>query len=89
MRNNMKNMLPQRRSLGGFAAFAFLLSLPGTVQAQTPPTPPKQFFACYVPSSGVIYRIKEPGLKDACTGKKHVEFSWAQLFADNEGKVGI
>ena len=86
MRNNIKNMLPQRRSLGGLAVSAFLLFLPGTVQAQAQP---KQFFACYVPSSGVVYRIKEPGLKTACTGKKHVEFSWAELFAADDGKVGI
>lgn len=33
-------------------------------------------FACYVPGSGVVYRIKEPGLHDACTGRTHVEFSW-------------
>lgn len=32
--------------------------------------------ACYVPGSGVVYRIKEPGLHDACTGKTLVEFSW-------------
>ncbi len=86
MRNNMKNMLPPLPTLVGCAAFAFLLIAPGTVQAQAQP---KQFFACYVPSSGVIYRIKAPGLKDECTGKKHVEFSWAELYAASDGKVGI
>lgn len=66
--------------------FALPLFVPNAVEAQTTP---QQFFACYVPSSGVVYRIKEPGLKDECTGKKHVEFGWAQLFADSDGKVGI
>ena len=85
MTTNMKNILLHRAYPGAFAAFAFLLIAPDTVQAQTP----KQFFACYVPSSGVVYRIKEDGLKNACTGGKHVEFSWAQLLADVDGKVGI
>jgi hypothetical protein len=47
-------------TLVGCAAFAFLLIAPGTVQAQA------QFHACYMPSSGVVYRIKAPGLKDKC-----------------------
>ena len=66
---------------GGFAALALLLFAPETVQAQ-------ELFACYVPSSGVVYRIKEPGLRDECTGKKHVEFSWAKLAVAN-GTVNI
>lgn len=32
-------------------------------------------FACFVPSSGTVYRIKEPGLPDSCRGQG-VEFSW-------------
>jgi Chaperone of endosialidase/YadA head domain repeat (2 copies) len=41
------------------------------------------FYACYVPSSGTVYRIKEPDLPQQCgsSSKKgntiqHVEFSW-------------
>ncbi len=75
MTTNLKNILSYRAYPGAFAAFAFLLIAPDTVQAQTLP---KQFFACYVPSSGVVYLIKEDGLKNACTGKKHVEFSWTE-----------
>jgi hypothetical protein len=44
---------------------------------------PKVFFACYVPSSGTVYRIKEPNTPLQCgTSTKrgvtvqHVEFSW-------------
>ena len=32
--------------------------------------------ACYVPDVGVVYRIKETGLPDACRQDTHVEFSW-------------
>lgn len=58
--------------LAGAAALALacLVFVPDTVQAQT------VIYACYVPSSGVVYRIGEPGLRQECSGKKHVEFSW-------------
>ena len=49
MRNDVRNMVLPHPTLVGCAAFAFLLVVPGTGQAQAP----KQFFACYVPSSGV------------------------------------
>src|ERR1051325_7505005 len=32
-------------------------------------------YACYIPSSGVVYRIKVPGGKTACESG-HVQFSW-------------
>ena len=73
--------------MGGVAVLSGLLLLPATTHAQA--ETPTQFFACYVPGTGVVYRIKAPGLKVACTGRKHVEFSWAQLVADEDGKVGI
>lgn len=40
---------------------------------------PKVFYACYVPGSGVVYRIKEPNLPTECSQKgpqPHIEFSW-------------
>ncbi len=76
MSNNTKRILPRLPVVVGFAALALLVFAPEAAQAQ-------EIFACYVPSSGVVYRIKEPGLKDECTGKKHVEFSW-----DVEGPPG-
>ncbi len=36
---------------------------------------PDVLYACYNPS-GSVYRIKEPGLPDACHSGRHVEFSW-------------
>ena len=87
MRNNMR--IRQLPALGGVAAVGALLCAPTPAQAQT------QLFACYVPNSGVVYRVNPPGspaespdLKDDCTGKKHVKFSWAKLAVAN-GKVGI
>src|SRR5207247_6625060 len=35
--------------------------------------------ACYVPTSGTIYRIGETGTPSECTRPTHVEFSWTKL----------
>jgi hypothetical protein len=45
----------------------------GTAASQAPA---KVFDACYVPPSGVVYRIKEPGLSPLCFSPAHVPFSW-------------
>ncbi len=81
MSNNTKTILPRLPVVGGLAALAFLLFVPDTAQAQG-----TVLFACYVPNSGVVYRVNPPGtpgeaadLKDACTGKKHILFSWDQM----------
>jgi hypothetical protein len=68
-----------RRLLG---VAALLSAASGTAVAQGP----KVFFACYVPETGTVYRIKEPNTPTACgvspaRGKNgvptpHVEFSW-------------
>jgi hypothetical protein len=54
----------------GLVAFA----APTALHAQT--APPKVFYACYVPSSGTVYRIKETDLKQECAKATHVQFSW-------------
>ena len=36
------------------------------------------FDACYVPTVGAIYLIKQAGLPNACLGQTHVAFSWSQ-----------
>lgn len=48
---------------------------PAVAPAQSP-SPTKVLFACYVPSSGTVYRIREPELKQECTKSSHVPFSW-------------
>jgi hypothetical protein len=51
------------------------LAAPGSLRAQSA-TAPKVFYACYVPSSGTTYRIKEIDLKQVCSKSTHVQFSW-------------
>lgn len=57
--------------LAGVLAPAFAVA-----QQQGQVTGPEIFYACYVPGSGTVYRIKVPGGKDKCTSPQHVEFSW-------------
>jgi hypothetical protein len=49
-------------------------SVARSVEAQT--TTPKVLWACYVPSTGTTYRIKETDLKQDCQKSTHVMFSW-------------
>lgn len=87
----MKNTMRIRWQLPAIGGVVAVLALtPHAAQAQS-----QELFACYVPNSGVVYRVNPPGspaespdLKDDCTGKKHVKFSWAKLAVAN-GKVGI
>jgi hypothetical protein len=69
-----------RSALAAVPAFAALaaIGLPARLDAQA-----TVYHACYVPSSGTVYRIKEPDLPQQCgsSNKKgvtvqHVEFSW-------------
>jgi hypothetical protein len=71
MRNKTKGTQAPFPVVGVLTVLAFLLFVPDSGQAQS-----QVLFACYVPRSGVVYRIKEPGLHDACRARKHVEFSW-------------
>jgi hypothetical protein len=82
--------LAPRTTLAALTALAALAGLPALgahgvgpatahAQSATPAGAPTVFHACYVPSSGAVYRIREPGLPDECsvTGKHtHIEFSW-------------
>lgn len=69
-------LLHQRRLL----ALACWLVAPARLGAQTQP---KVFFACYVPA-GVVYRIKEPGLPQACMSRAHVPFNWTDGVLGND-----
>ncbi|MEA2706776.1 MAG: hypothetical protein QOH22_1564, partial [Gemmatimonadaceae bacterium] len=56
-------------------ALSLLLAIePAEVSAQT--TGDQVLHACYIPLVGVVYRIKAPGLPNACLARSHVEFSW-------------
>ena len=87
MKNNMR--IRQLPALGGVAAVGALLCAPTPAQAQI------QLFACFVPNSGVVYRVnpplkpgESPNLKDDCTGKKHVKFSWGDVHASGKVIIG-
>jgi hypothetical protein len=73
-------------AIAGMAA----ILLPGSIAAQA-----TVFYACYVPSSGTVYRIREPDLPQQCGSSnqkgqtiQHVEFSWTDA-AGAQGGSGV
>ena len=70
----------QRLTLFRLAAVTLLSAISAVVPSRTAraqtTTTPKVFYACYVPSSGTTYRIKEVDLKQECSKSTHVQFSW-------------
>src|ERR1041385_6711542 len=69
-------------SFGALAAAAVvaLAASSTNAHAQTiTTTPPALLWACYVPTTGTVYRIKTPDTRDACVAANHVEFSWNQI----------
>jgi hypothetical protein len=81
-----------RRTLLIAPALAMLLAIasPGMLAGQT------VFYACYVPASGTVYRIKEPGLPQQCgqskkqgTTVQHVEFNWSPGVNDHSSLAGL
>ena len=65
--------------LAGLLTTGLLVSAAGNVQAQaTAQITAKQFFACYVPTTGTVYLIKQPGLRTECAAG-HVQFSWSTV----------
>src|SRR5437762_2155863 len=62
---------------GKLLATGLFVSAAGRVHAQsTAQIATKQFFACYVPATGTVYLIKQPGLRSECASG-HVQFSWS------------
>lgn len=43
--------------------------------------------ACYVPNSGVVYRVGLPDTPDDCRGSHHVEFSWTDAGGADHGSL--
>jgi len=66
------------------AAGSLLIAAPLTAQTTTTTGgattagTPTLIYACYVPISGTVYRIKETDLKPTCVSPQHVEFFWNQ-----------
>ena len=65
------NTLLLRRSLTGVAVLCALAVSSERAEAQTE----TKLYACYVPLTGTVYRIRETNLKQTCT-TGHVEFNW-------------
>jgi hypothetical protein len=77
MTNRLRTPLPRLLAFATVAA----VGVPSLAGQATAPADeardPSVLSACYVPPTGLVYRIKGPGLPQACLGETHVEFSWA------------
>jgi len=71
------------RRAGVLIAGAALLAMPRVASAQVTTSAPAIIYACYVPVSGTVYRIKETDVRQACVSPQHVEFNWNQ-----QGPIG-
>ena len=63
-----------RVALGAFGLLAATAWGATAAEAQTPVN--VVYSACYVPASGTVYRVGEPGLPVDCLSPGHVRFSW-------------
>src|SRR5690242_806111 len=63
------------RWTAGVLAFLGVVFAPALALAQAP-APSDTVYACYVPATGTVYRIKVTGLPNACVANTHIEFSW-------------
>jgi hypothetical protein len=73
--------MERRMSMAGLA-LAALTALTPNVQAQSAPAPavvdPNVIYACYIPTSGTVYRIKTSDTREQCASASHVMFSFNQ-----------
>jgi hypothetical protein len=84
--NLFVHALPAKPGRALALASALVALSAGSAAAQTTTSP--TFYACYVPSSGTVYRIKEPGLRTACSAPTHMEFSWSENGSGGPGPQG-
>ena len=63
------------RSFATLAALVLVAIAPKAVSAQQTLNGETTLYACYVPKSGTVYRIKVEGTPTKCA-QNHVEFSW-------------
>jgi hypothetical protein len=67
------------RALPAALLFTALTALAPNASAQSPdPTDPNVIWACYVPLSGTVYRIKTTDTRETCASTKHVMFWFNQ-----------
>ena len=70
MSQNM-NLRIQLLTVACFGVLATVAFVPEPVAAQE--TEPTVYYACYMPEVGVVYRIKEEGLPEACLSEEQGE----------------
>ena len=68
-----------RRALPAAMALTALVALAPDARAQSPdPTDPNVIWACYVPLSGTVYRVRTTDTRETCAAQQHVLFWFNQ-----------
>ena len=57
----------------------------GAMAAEPTSDMPSRIEACYIPGSGVIYRIKADGAPNECRSSQHIQFSWSREAGSGTG----
>ena len=89
-----RGLAPATAIVAVVSALALIMSVPAPMSAQE--TADEVLYACYVPLTGTVYRIKSPGAPDECTKPKgrnngmghqdHVQFTFNSSTA--KGPIG-
>ena len=69
---------PARRLMPAWLALTALTASAPALRAQTTTPDPNVIYACYVPMSGTVYRIKTADTKQTCSSSTHVMFFFNQ-----------
>jgi hypothetical protein len=78
---------PVVRAVVVAGVLAAAASIPVRIATAQGTTPPVLIYACYVPTSGTVYRIKTVDTRENCVAPNHVEFFWNQV--GPQGPQGI
>lgn len=67
-----------RRLVPAALAIAALAATAPALRAQAAASDPNVIHACYVPTSGTVYRIRTPDTRPTCASSAHIEFFFNQ-----------
>lgn len=75
-----------RRSLAKTTAIGMILVLSAALGAEKADAQ-TVLRACFIPKTGVVYRIGVPGAPDECRSDRHIEFSWTDANGADHGAL--
>ena len=79
-----------RRAFSLVSMAGFVFASPLVAQTKTPTEEPSggTKWACYVPNSGTVYRVRTTDTKETCASHQHVLFQWSGSGSGGVGPAG-